>query len=604
MSGSGLIFRILVAAGAVTAGWFTAPLWQAQPSVRSALRLLFREAAGGGNTTGNGVLTLNGLTFSLKDIGEPATLRTMLDRLRRTAGEVSPLEAERFLMSLMDQVSSLPPSALRSLALALARDRDLVNLLDETTRVLSSRLTSKDLELHVSMELARVVGRDPDRMLLLAEALPPSMTKDEFLSRTLAILALEKPEAVLALLGAPDCSLDVLEQAGVANSALQTLAARSFTEAAQALETITNPQLKSKAMTALIERINDQPEKVLAWVDSLPPEERKDATGYAMSLATPEVALSWLTSHPSPAGGDPAFLEACGRLAKADPAAAVAWLKKIPAMEASRSLSNMLPGAMRDFPISGLLTALPEIAPENQALLLPGAFEYRKRSVEDLAAAGSAVSDPALQAKLGEKWAANRSDDPAKAAAEASSLPAGPLREATMTALSEKWSKSNPKTWLDWLRGASTPDQTAALAKADPKVWADPKNAAFLTVRPAAEQLPWLAGIYHDDAHAAAAVIERASGQGASTAALDSAAKSLAESWQDRDPATARAFALSLPDAAMADSVLMNLAGNSASMEARAAATAAIQDPVSRRTAERAAALRTAGITLPPRGRK
>ncbi|MES2706123.1 MAG: hypothetical protein V4726_05905 [Verrucomicrobiota bacterium] len=600
MTKTGLILRSVMAAGAVTAGWFTAPFWQAQPSVRSAVRLLFRPAAEGGGAAAGGVLTLNGITVSLAEADGPGPLRAMLERIREAAFDATPQDAEKFLIALMDQLSSLPPENLRSLALALARDRDLLNLLDQTTRAVSTRLLSKDLEMHLSLELAKVIQRDPDRMLLLAEALPPSRTRDEFLGRMLTILAVDRPEEVLALLNGPDMPLKGGARSGVLMSALQTLAARSFTGAAETWKKLEDSE-KWETASVLLDRVNEEPDPVFAWLEGLPEPQRKHGAFSAMFSATPDVVRRWLTAHPSPAAGDDgAFLMACGQLAKADPAAAMTWLAKLPALEDSRELAGRISLSMSTVPVASLLTAIPGMPPENQARLLTGALGGSRRTVGELAQLAATVSDPAVQERMAKVWSQQVWDKWAVETKEVESLPPGALRGSALTALGEKWSRLDPQGWLAWLRTAPAADQTAAMAKADPKVWAEPENAAFLTTRPAAEQLPWLAGIYHHDARAAAAVIERASAQGAGGDALDAAAKSLAQSWQNRDPATARAFALSLPDPLMADSVLLSLAADSATAEARAAATAAIQDPVNRRKAERAAALRDAGIIQGP----
>lgn len=601
MTKLGITIRLLAAAGAVAGGWFTAPYWQAQPSLRSAVRLLFRPAAGIGGGTLSRSLTLNGFTFSLTDLDNPGSFRALLGQIQEAAWDAPPHDAEKFLISLMDQLAGLSPGELRSLALSLARDRNLLAQLDQTTRALSTRLLSRDLELHLATSLAAVIQRDPDRMLLLAEALPPSRTRDEFLGRTLGILAVERPEAVLALLDAPDSPLKDRELGIAGASAIQTLAARSVTELAEAMKGMTDSRLKGMASHALIDRVNDQPDEVFVWLDGLPDETRGGTAAAALSYADPETASRWLAAHPSPAGNEAAFVAACGRLAKSDPAAAAKRLKDLPTLEASRVLTFWsIPSAMAAFPIKELLTITPGLTPENQALLLPGAFSETKRSVGELTEMAALITNPDLKQKLAAGWSESRKGDPAEGVKEAESLPPGPLRDTAMGTLSSLWSRHSPETWLEWMRGASSADQTAAMAKVNPTIWSDPKNAAFLTIRPASEQLPWLASIYHDNAQAAAAVIEQASTQGANAASLDAAAKSLAESWQDRDPATARAFAQSLPDPAMADSVLAGMAASSSTSEARAAATAAIQNPIVRQQAERAAALRDAGITQPP----
>ncbi|MES2706125.1 MAG: hypothetical protein V4726_05915 [Verrucomicrobiota bacterium] len=591
-----VILKALPLAAAGAAGWFAAPFWQAQPSLRSAVRLLFRAAAGG---NADGALSLNGNTVSPADLRDAAALRAMLTRIRDAAATASPQDAEHFLAGLMEQLAVLPPADLRSLALALARDRDLLLLMDETTKAVGLRLLSKDLEMRLFLTLAKVVRRDPDRMLLLAEALPPSRTRDEFLSRTLALLGMDRPAELMALMNGPDAPLKGRARLLAVKPALSTLAARSFPDAVAAWENLQDPEVKWDAVSALSDRINDEPDRVFDWLDRLPERERNRLTSEALRHATPEVARRWLEAHPVPEAGDMGFLQACGRLAKTDPAGAVAWLAKIPAGADSRPWRIMVPDALRDMPVSGLLAVIPGMPPENQELFLPGMFSGKNRTAEELSQAAAAVSDPSLQEKLGTAWAGGRWEDTAAAMAQATALPPGPLRDSALTELGRMWSYSSPDEWLAWLRTAPPEDQTAAMAKAEPQIWADPKNAAFLTVRPAAEQLPWLAGIYHDNAQAAAAVIERASAQGAGNEALDSAAKSLAQSWQDRDPATARAFALSLPDPAMADSVLLSLAANSATAEARAAAIEAIQDPVNRQQAGRGAALKSLGISAP-----
>lgn len=604
MTRLGITLRLLTVAAAGAGGWFTAPFWQAQPSIRSAVRLLFRPAAEGDGAAQVRPLTLNGFTLSIADAGDPASLRALLERLTEAAADASPQEAEQFLSALIDQLSSLPPSDLRALALALARDRGLLDQLDKTTRALSLRLLSKDLELHLSTSLAAVIQRDPDRMLLLAEALPPSRTRDELRGRTLTILAMDRPEAVLALLTSPDAPLSGNELINAGCSAIESLAARSFADAAKAVDDMEDSSLKFAASHSLMRRINAEPEKVFAWLDALSGSQSRQMQSGALSFANPETARLWLTTHASASastGNADALVQACGALASSDPAAAAEWFRKLPSWETGTTVDGrMLSYPMGRFSAADIQTMLPGLSPETQASLLKAAFLGKDRTALELAELAAIPKDAEVQKTLATQWARSCWGNPADGIKQAETLPEGPLRDAALTSLSDKWSYSDPAAWLSWMRTASPADQTAAMATVDPKIWSDPKNAAFLTSRPASEQLPWLASIYHENAQSAAAVIERASNQGASSASLDAAAKSLAESWQDRDPATARAFAQSLPDAAMADSVLSSMAASSSTTEARAAAVAAIQNPITRQLAERAAALQNASIIPPP----
>lgn len=593
MTKVGVTFRILVLAGAAAGGWWAAPFWQKQPSARSALRLLFRPAAASGDPQAGGILTFKGCTVSMADLRDTASLRAMLTRVREAAPSATPQEAEGFLIGLLEQFSALPPEDLRSLALDLAKDRDLLKLMDETSRAVSLRLLSQDLARHLFLAQAQVVRRDPDRMLLLAEALPPSKTRDDFLGTTLSILALDRPAEVLALLGAKDAPV---KDPKIIVSALHLLASRSFEEALAVWNGFQDPWTRRVGREALNARINDEPDKVFAWIATQPEKERAQATAEALQSANPDTSLNWLKKNGGAEIGGPGYLVACSRLAKSDPSGALDWLLKLPDAGKSSETAWNLSWVMADIPLSELLSRIPGMSAERQSLLLGSALQGRGRPVEELVRASEGVGDSARLESLGAAWAQGHDGDIATTMREAESLPPGRMREAAIKKLSFRWGLSQPEEFGEWLRAAPREDQNAAMAGAVSRIWQDPKNAALARSRPPVEQLPFAAMIYRDDATAAAAVIERASNEGADGEALDKAAKALAQSWQDRDPATARAFALSLPDPRMADSVLLDLAARSARSEARAAAVASIQDPVTRQQAERAAALKTIGI--------
>ena len=196
------------------------------------------------------------------------------------------------------------------------------------------------------------------------------------------------------------------------------------------------------------------PERAVAWLETLPAEVRAHCSTYALTRLAqddPEAAARLVANHNTLADRDDMARHAAQRWAGTDPAQAFEWARSLPTDLAVPALRGVIDQWMEnDFDSAS--RQIDALDPALRSAALPGLAEKSPDALLPVLATqlGEPPGDPhqtSAASSIASRWA---EVDPAAASEWLVSTPNSPLRDAAIRGFTERLAQEDPSSAFEW----------------------------------------------------------------------------------------------------------------------------------------------------------
>jgi hypothetical protein len=223
--------------------------------------------------------------------------------------------------------------------------------------------------------------------------------------------------------------------------------------------------------------LRQDPDKALAWIQTLPEQIRGHCSHYAMrTLAQedPAKAAAILSAHANLPDSDELARQVAQRWSIADPAMAFEWARGLSPDQSVLAVRGVMDQWMEtDYDAAS--EQVSRLNPAQRHAALPGLVE--KAPDDHLPVLATLLGDPpgdhhqtSAAASVASRWA----DKDAVAASEwLITQPAGPLRDSAIRGFTQQISKEDPESAFEWMAVISNPDVRSDTLDSGIRDWLD-----------------------------------------------------------------------------------------------------------------------------------
>jgi hypothetical protein len=219
------------------------------------------------------------------------------------------------------------------------------------------------------------------------------------------------------------------------------------------------------------------PERAVAWFETLPAEVRDHCSTYALTRLSqddPEAAARLVANHEGLANRHDMARHAAQRWAAADPAQAFEWARSLPATLAAPALRGVIDQWMEN-DYDAASHQIEALDPALRSAALPGLVERSPDTLLPVLAAqlGEPSSDPhqtSAATSLASRWA---EADPTAASEWLVQTPSSPLRDAAIRGFTERLVMEDPASAFEWAAVIVDPDIRSDTLDAGIRDWLD-----------------------------------------------------------------------------------------------------------------------------------